>query len=253
MIERESTDKVLITIEDSAWISAKTESEWHLLFTKLFEKTIHESGFFINLLLTNDTQIREINKIHRNIDKPTNVLSFPHYFPEELNFVNPVRSSVSERSEQAYTPNIKPTPTPSVLSFLERKKENQITGVSVKEENEVILDRQTEVIWYNGVTPKRRDTETALLVNSLTTNTPDQYVHENMLLGDIVMSYNTVQNEASLFGKSFDARASHLFVHGLLHVLGYDHIFAKDRHKMEELEAEILESFGIQDPYVSEN
>jgi rRNA maturation RNase YbeY len=76
------------------------------------------------------------------------------------------------------------------------------------------------------------------------------HVHENMLLGDIVISYNTVWNEASLFGKTFDARVSHLFVHGLLHILGYDHVSEQDRRKMEKLETEILKSCGIKDPYI---
>jgi hypothetical protein len=55
-----------------------------------------------------------------------------------------VSSGASEASRSLLT--LLTSPSITVFSFLERKKENQITEVTVKEENEVILDRQTEVI-----------------------------------------------------------------------------------------------------------
>jgi probable rRNA maturation factor len=73
---------------------------------------------------------------------------------------------------------------------------------------------------------------------------------ENMLLGDIAISYNSVLKESAAFGKSIDARVSHLFVHGVLHVLGYDHIEEQDRNRMETLETEILAFFNIENPYI---
>ena len=55
-------------------------------------------------------------------------------------------------------------------------------------------------------------------------------------LGDIAISYDTCQREASEQGKPFEAHVSHLLVHGFLHLLGYDHISDEDAALMEGLE-----------------
>jgi probable rRNA maturation factor len=73
---------------------------------------------------------------------------------------------------------------------------------------------------------------------------------ENAMLGDIVVSYQSVNKEASCYKKSFDDRVAHLFVHGVLHILGYDHMLHLDRLNMEALETQILQSLGVGDPYV---
>ncbi len=69
------------------------------------------------------------------------------------------------------------------------------------------------------------------------------------MLGDIVIAFNTVTSEAQNEGKPFDAHLSHLMVHGLLHLLGYDHESDEEAEEMEELERRILESLAIPDPY----
>ena len=70
-------------------------------------------------------------------------------------------------------------------------------------------------------------------------------------LGDIVLSFETIQNEAIAQGKIFLNHVTHLFVHGLLHLMGYDHVEEDERAKMEEKEIQILEKLGIGNPYVS--
>ncbi len=69
-------------------------------------------------------------------------------------------------------------------------------------------------------------------------------------LGDIALAYETVKAEAKTQHKSFDDHLAHLVVHGVLHLLGYDHINDKDAEKMEKRERELLKLFGIADPYV---
>ena len=68
-------------------------------------------------------------------------------------------------------------------------------------------------------------------------------------LGDIAMSYDTCAAEALAAGKPMADHVTHLVVHGLLHLLGYDHIRAEDGDLMEALEVRILARLGLSDPY----
>ncbi len=104
----------------------------------------------ISILITDDIGIRQLNKTYRNIDKPTNVLSFP-------------------------------------------MQEGQ----------------------FSEITPG--------------------------LLGDVVISCETGQNEADKANISLDERMSQLLIHGILHLLGFDHeLDGLDAKKMEEKSLEIL-------------
>jgi phosphate starvation-inducible protein PhoH and related proteins len=69
-------------------------------------------------------------------------------------------------------------------------------------------------------------------------------------LGDIALAYDTCAREADEQGKSLIDHATHLLVHGLLHLLGYDHEADDDAAEMEGLEKDILAGLGIADPYV---
>ncbi len=75
------------------------------------------------------------------------------------------------------------------------------------------------------------------------------------LLGDIVLAFETVRDEAKNEHKPLDSHISHLVVHGLLHLLGYDHETDTGAEVMEELERKILARLAIPDPYalLSEN
>ncbi|MFC3614373.1 rRNA maturation RNase YbeY [Lutimaribacter marinistellae] len=68
-------------------------------------------------------------------------------------------------------------------------------------------------------------------------------------LGDIAISYDTCTREAVAAGKPVADHVTHLVVHGLLHLLGYDHERDGDAALMESLEVEILGKLGIDDPY----
>jgi len=68
-------------------------------------------------------------------------------------------------------------------------------------------------------------------------------------LGDIALAFETCQREAAEQGKSFDAHVTHLYLHGLLHLLGYDHIEDADAELMELTEVAVLASLGYSNPY----
>jgi probable rRNA maturation factor len=67
--------------------------------------------------------------------------------------------------------------------------------------------------------------------------------------GDIAVAYGVTSREAKAARKSFADHATHLVVHGVLHLAGYDHERAKDAKVMEPLETRILARLGIADPY----
>lgn len=112
----------------------------------------------ISVVLSDDEHVRELNKHHRGMDKPTNVLSFP-----------------AARAKA-------PAGAPRVL-------------------------------------------------------------------GDVVLAFETVQREAAEEDKRFEHHLSHLVVHGVLHLLGYDHEDDDEAEIMETREREILATLGIPDPY----
>lgn len=68
-------------------------------------------------------------------------------------------------------------------------------------------------------------------------------------LGDIAIAWETCERESEEQGKAMRDHVTHLLVHGVLHLLGYDHIRDKDAALMEGLETGILASMGLQDPY----
>ncbi len=68
-------------------------------------------------------------------------------------------------------------------------------------------------------------------------------------LGDIAIARGVCENEARAGGRSVEDHVAHMLVHGLLHLIGYDHQTHEDAEKMELLEIAILAEAGIDDPY----
>ena len=71
-----------------------------------------------------------------------------------------------------------------------------------------------------------------------------------LLLGDVVLAYETVRRESEEQGKRFSDHLCHLVVHGVLHLLGYDHGSEAQAGAMERLEIAALAGLGVSDPYV---
>jgi probable rRNA maturation factor len=78
---------------------------------------------------------------------------------------------------------------------------------------------------------------------------PPARLSQSPYLGDIIIARETVVAEAAEAGKSFEDHFTHLVVHGVLHLLGHDHMTAKDAERMETLETAILAALGVPDPY----
>ncbi len=71
-------------------------------------------------------------------------------------------------------------------------------------------------------------------------------------LGDVALAYETTRDEARAGGKRLADHATHLVVHGVLHLLGFDHETERQAREMEPLETRILAGLGVADPYASE-
>ena len=135
--------KVYVDVHDKRWDTHKID------FEKIANMVVGANckNAEVSIVLTDDAEIHEINKAYRNVDRPTNVLSF------ELG--------------------------------------------------------------------------------------------DDVLLGDIYISYDTVKREAKQAGISFHNHVAHMVVHGMFHLLGYDHIENNDKIIMRKKEENVLDELKI--------
>ncbi|MGU3315708.1 rRNA maturation RNase YbeY [Sphingomonas sp. M6A6_1c] len=99
-------------------------------------------------------------------------------------------------------------------------------------------DKPTNVLSFPMVQPD--------LIDTVSQNSDDG----ELLLGDIVMAYGVCESEAREKGVSVAEHATHLLVHGTLHLLGYDHMGDEEAEAMEDIERQALATLGIADPYL---
>jgi probable rRNA maturation factor len=99
-------------------------------------------------------------------------------------------------------------------------------------------DKPTNVLSFPMV---QRD-----LLETIAQNSDDGEV----LLGDIVLAHGVCVVEAAERGISVEDHATHLVVHGVLHLLGYDHMDDDEADGMEQIERDALNALGLHDPYL---
>jgi probable rRNA maturation factor len=97
-------------------------------------------------------------------------------------------------------------------------------------------DKPTNVLSFPMVQPDLIDT---------LANTDDGEV----LLGDIVLAHRVCEREATDCGVPTEDHAMHLIVHGVLHLLGYDHMTDSEAEAMEAIERDVMALLGLHDPY----
>ena len=95
---------------------------------------------------------------------------------------------------------------------------------------------------YRG---KDKPTNVLSFPNEPLLNNPDRQV----LLGDLILSIDTIEKEAKEQEKEFKDHLSHLIIHGFLHLLGYDHVDEDQAQAMESKEIKILSMLEIDNPY----
>ena len=124
-----------------------------------------------------------------------------------------------------------------------------------------------EKIVYAAVESVRRDSEISVVLTNDTeihalnkqyrgmdrpTNVLSFETGDDVLLGDIYISFDTVMAESKNDGKKFENHVAHMVVHGVLHLLGYDHLDDVTATEMESLEIKILKTLKINNPYSEE-
>ncbi len=97
------------------------------------------------------------------------------------------------------------------------------------------IDRSTDVLSF-----ALQDAEEPLPVRHATGNTAYPFI-----LGDVILSIVTVQRQAAERGHSFEQELYVLLIHGILHLLGYDHQTDEEARVMEELNRKILHALNI--------
>ncbi len=75
---------------------------------------------------------------------------------------------------------------------------------------------------------------------------------DDVLLGDVYISFDTVKQQAQDAGISLENHTAHMVVHGVLHLMGYDHLTDKQAKKMEDKEVKILAKLGVENPYADD-
>jgi probable rRNA maturation factor len=81
-------------------------------------------------------------------------------------------------------------------------------------------------------------------------DSPSRPKGEPRPLGDIILAAGVIAAEARAQGKTLEAHTMHLIVHGVLHLLGFDHQSERDAKRMETAEVEILVELGYGNPYL---
>ncbi len=127
-------------------------------------------------------------------------------------------------------------------SFLQNKKEISL-NLQLSDDKEIQslnkyfrhLDKATNILSFANI-----DDED--FVNSL-----DKM--ETIELGDIIIAFETMEQQSKEQEISFHDHYIHILIHGILHLLGYDHIEEDERQEMEDMEIRILTLFDISNPY----
>lgn len=162
-----------ILINNIFWVKYDKKIESYI--ENLVEKTLSNTDFFkslsenheveVSIVLTHDKEIQNLNKIYRDKNEPTNILSFPVLSPEDIK---------------------------------------------------------------NG-----------------------NFLLDNFIaIGDIILSFEMVESQAKEQNKTFHNHLAHLIIHGVLHLIGYDHKSEDEAKIMEDLEIKLLKELEIPNPYM---
>jgi len=100
------------------------------------------------------------------------------------------------------------------------------------------IDRETNILSFPASLP---DWKSAPV--------PDDRAGQN-LLGDMLVCHPVMVDEAKAQGKTLEAHYAHICVHGVLHLLGFDHELPEEADAMEAREIEILYRLGFDNPYL---
>ena len=130
-----------------------------------------------------------------------------------------------------------------IITIIENITDN-LSGYSFKSSELSIVLSDAKNVHGLNLQYRQKDKPTNILSFPINDNG-----QTNGPLGDLILAYEVIKQEAEREQKSFKDHLTHLLLHGLLHLLGYDHIHDDDAESMESLEIQTLEKIGIKNPY----
>jgi probable rRNA maturation factor len=105
------------------------------------------------------------------------------------------------------------------------------------------INKVTDVLSFPTLEVKEPLNENLTMENFAMDINPET---ENIMLGDIYINYGRVKSQAKEYGHSITRESCYLFLHGVLHLLGFDHMVESDKQVMRKYEELILNNLNIQ-------
>lgn len=229
--------------------------EYNEIINKVINECFSNEGLdklniYISITLTNPEVIHKLNKEYRNVDRATDVLSFPMFEKNEIEEMlkehKMVESSIAERAEENCNSNCEE----NGRSNCEKNGNSNCeeNGCSNCEENGNSNCEEKENQSSNNEENESSGNEEKLDLNSnktMTDSDSNENFNECDVLGDLVISIPKVYEQAEEYGHSFERELAYMCVHGFYHLMGYDHIIESDKVIMRKKEDEILNKLGI--------
>ena len=134
------------------------------------------------------------------------------------------------------------------LFKVQRWVNTTLNGLINNAETTIRIVNEKDMVDLNSQYRNKNSTTNVL---SFPSNLPEMVQNEltHKFIGDIIICHEVVCKEAREQQKKLEAHYAHLIIHGILHLLGYDHIKSEDAEIMEPLEINILAKLGYNNPY----
>ncbi|KAF8818882.1 rRNA maturation RNase YbeY [Rickettsia endosymbiont of Cardiosporidium cionae] len=167
-----------------------------------------------------------------------------------LQFYN-IEISVEEKRWRDYSSQVNKKTFRSVLSSVASRLEP--LGLIKELELSVLLSHDKRLLKLNSEFRNKNSITNVLSFPDSDINykgLSNSLLNQNYLyLGDIAFSYECIMKESQDYNLKFIEHFLHLLVHGILHLIGYDHNSISDAKAMQSLETSILKDFSIISPY----
>lgn len=153
--------------------------------------------------------------------------------------------------KKAALATIEVKPMPDVLESLQRYIPEQPLKKNITQEISILLTDDTFIAGLNRDYRKKDYATNVLSFSNLGEGviSPALPEEKTLIYGDVVVAFETVKKEADSEDKTLEDHLSHMIVHGVLHLLGYNHEEDLEAEKMEAIEVQMLGSLGFDNPH----
>ena len=224
--------------------------EYNEIINKVINECFSNEGLdklniYISITLTNLEVIHKLNKEYRNVDRATDVLSFPMFEKNEIEEMlkehKIVESGIAERAEEDCNSNCEENGNlnceKNEISNCEENGNSNCEG----KENQSSNNEENE----SSGNEEKLDLNSDKTMTDSDSSDSNENFNDCDVLGDLVISIPKVYEQAEEYGHSFERELAYMCVHGFYHLMGYDHIIESDKVIMRKKEDEILNKLGI--------